>query len=100
MQYITVIAHLESKVKINRECIFREEMKKRLFKIDRKEKFQNDYKRTSQDFWRMELDRLNKISNDNRRHMAAAIQVYLGQTKGSSKAVQSLLKHVVPPETA
>ena len=70
-------------------------MKTRLFKIDRQEKFRNDFKRTSQDFWRMELDRLSKIGDDNRRHMAAAIQVYLGQSRGSSKAIESLLRHVV-----
>ena len=78
------------------DIFYRQEMKQRVFKIDRKEKFNHDYKRTSQDFWRMQLDRLDKISDDNRRHMAAAIKVYLGQTHGSSKAIKSLVKHVEP----
>ncbi|XP_076812717.1 uncharacterized protein LOC143459438 [Clavelina lepadiformis] len=82
------------KLSFNEVPELRKEMKDRLFKIDRREKFHHDFKRTSQDFWRMELDRLNKIGEDNRRHMSAAIRVYLGQTHGSCKAIKSLIKHV------
>ena len=71
-------------------------MKERLFRIDRKEKFNNDFKRTSQDFWRMGLDQLTKISDSNRLHMADAIKIYLGQTDGSRKAIEPLVKIIAP----
>jgi len=69
-------------------------MRERLFKIDKSEKFANDFRRTSQDFWRMELDRMEHVSSDNRKNMAAAAQVYLGQSRGSTRAIQELIKYI------
>ena len=72
----------------------RAEMKSRLFDIDAKEKFEIDLKRTTEDFWRMELDGISAIGDDNRRHMANVIKVYLGQTEGSRAALKPLMKYL------
>lgn len=69
-------------------------MQERIFMLDEKRKFAENYKRTTQDFWRMELDGLRNIGNDNKKNMIAAIKIYLGQTRGSLKAVCKLIQHV------
>ena len=69
-------------------------MADRIFRSDQKRKNSEEYVRTTQDFWRMELDGLRKIGEDNRRHMIAAIRVYLGQNRGSYRAVCELVHHI------
>jgi len=76
----------------------RAEMKSRLYAIDASEKFEHDMKRTTDDFWRMELDGIAQIGDDNRKHMVNVIKVYLGQTEGARAALKPLLKHLEKDE--
>lgn len=52
-----------------------------------KTKVDEDYKRTKQDFYRMELDKLNEVHPINRTHMKSAYFAYLQNTPGSKKAI-------------
>ncbi|XP_039261839.1 uncharacterized protein LOC120337990 [Styela clava] len=72
----------------------RKEMAERIYRLDQKRKSAEEFSRTTQDFWRMELDGLKNIGEDNRRNMIAAIKIYLGQNRGSLRAVCKLL-HII-----
>ncbi|XP_066269168.1 neurofilament heavy polypeptide-like [Branchiostoma lanceolatum] len=56
------------------------------------ERRKEDYRRTKQDFYRMELDKLKYIHPINRGHMKAACTTYLGTTPGSQRAISMLAK--------
>ncbi|KAI8497604.1 hypothetical protein Bbelb_249100 [Branchiostoma belcheri] len=56
------------------------------------ERRREDYRRTKQDFYRMELDKLKYIHPINRGHMKAACTTYLGTTPGSQRAISMLAK--------
>lgn len=55
---------------------------------------QNDYTRTRQDFYRMELDRITEMHKNSRPHMRAAYFAYLQNTPGSRKAVYDCLREL------
>ncbi|KAK6959680.1 halomucin [Biomphalaria glabrata] len=50
-------------------------------------KIKEDYTRTQQEFYRMELDRLDQVHPVNRKHMTGVYFAYLQNTPGSKKAV-------------
>lgn len=58
----------------------------------RKEK---DYKRTQNDFYRMQLDSAVGYHPSNREHMVRVYHSYLGTTPGSKKAIRDLC-HQIP----
>ncbi|XP_052249512.1 myb-like protein X isoform X2 [Dreissena polymorpha] len=64
------------------------------FGEDRKK---SDYQRTRQDFFRMELDRLDEYHSKSRPHMRAAYFAYLQNTPGSRKAIYDCMKEMSTP---
>ncbi|XP_046564224.1 uncharacterized protein LOC124273057 isoform X2 [Haliotis rubra] len=55
-------------------------------------KIDEDYNRTKQDFYRMDLDKLDEVHPMNRPHMRNAYFAYLQNTPGSRKAVVECVK--------
>ena len=51
-----------------------------------------DYKRTQQDFYRMDLDRLDQVAPTSRRHLTATYMAYLQNTPGSRRAVSECVR--------
>lgn len=49
-----------------------------------------DYKRTRDDFYRMELDNLESYHQSNRENMLQIYHSYLENTPGSKKAIREL----------
>ncbi|XP_063407746.1 myb-like protein V isoform X6 [Mytilus trossulus] len=70
---------------------FREEMNQR-FSLNAPQKIDKDYKRTKDDFYRMDLDKIEEIHPMNRPHMRKAYFAYLQNTPGSRKAVSECVK--------
>lgn len=70
---------------------FREEMNQR-FSLNAPQKVDKDYKRTKDDFYRMDLDKIEEIHPMNRPHMRKAYFAYLQNTPGSRKAVSECVK--------
>lgn len=62
------------------------------YKHDAPKKLDSDYKRTRNDFYRMDLDRLDEIHPTNRQHMRKAYFAYLQNTPGSKKAINECVK--------
>ncbi|XP_076437611.1 uncharacterized protein LOC143276841 [Babylonia areolata] len=52
-----------------------------------------DYKRTQQDFYRMDLDRLDQVPEGNRQHLTSTYMAYLN-TPGSRRAVTECVRTV------
>lgn len=57
-------------------------------------RIKDDYNRTRQDFYRMELDRVDEYHRFSRPHMRAAYFAYLQNTPGSRKAVYDCMKEL------
>ncbi|RUS76164.1 hypothetical protein EGW08_016076, partial [Elysia chlorotica] len=57
-----------------------------------KTKVAEDYERTQQDFYRMELDKLDQVHPINRKHMTSAYFAYLQNTPGSKKAINECVR--------
>ena len=53
-----------------------------------------DYERTVQDWHRMNLSELKKLPPSPRYHIKEAIVSYLGTSRGSSRAIQTLTKEL------
>ncbi len=70
---------------------FRDELRKS-YSTNATSKVEEDYVRTKQDFYRMELDKLNDIHPLSRPNMRAAYFAYLQNTPGSKKAVYECVK--------
>ncbi|XP_052705574.1 triadin-like isoform X2 [Crassostrea angulata] len=70
---------------------FRQEVMGR-YKHDAPKKVNADYSRTKDDFYRMDLDRLDEVHPINRRHMRKAYFAYLQNTPGSKKAIKECVK--------
>lgn len=62
------------------------------------ERKKSDYTRTRQDFFRMELDRLEEYHHTTRPHMRAAYFAYLQNTPGSKKAIYDCMKEITTPK--
>lgn len=62
------------------------------YKHDAPKKVNADYSRTKDDFYRMDLDRLDEVHPINRRHMRKAYFAYLQNTPGSKKAIKECVK--------
>jgi len=57
------------------------------------DKKKKDYQRTKQDFYRMELDKLDEVPGDqNRRNLRLAYHAYLKNTPGSRQALLDCLR--------
>lgn len=74
---------------------FREEMRSK-FSPHAQNKVDSDYNRTKQDFYRMELDKIDEIHPLNRPHMRKAYFAYLQNTPGSRKAIKECAKSLPP----
>ncbi|KAK3087745.1 hypothetical protein FSP39_010065, partial [Pinctada imbricata] len=72
---------------------FREGMKGR-YGVTAPKKVESDYIRTRQDFYRMDLDRLDEVHPLNRSHMRKAYFAYLQNTPGSKKAIKECVKNL------
>lgn len=70
---------------------FRQEMDQR-FSLNAPQKVDKDYKRTKDDFYRMELDKLDDVHPLNRPHMRKAYFAYLQNTPGSKKAITECVR--------
>ncbi|XP_062569058.1 uncharacterized protein DDB_G0286299-like isoform X4 [Saccostrea cucullata] len=70
---------------------FRQEVMGR-YKQDAPKKVNSDYSRTRDDFYRMDLDRLDEVHPINRPHMRKAYFAYLQNTPGSKKAINECVK--------
>ncbi|XP_022334743.2 uncharacterized protein LOC111131466 isoform X4 [Crassostrea virginica] len=70
---------------------FRQEVMGR-YKHDAPKKLNSDYSRTKDDFYRMDLDRLDEVHPINRPHMRKAYFAYLQNTPGSKKAIKECVK--------
>ncbi|XP_060085735.1 myosin-10-like [Ylistrum balloti] len=75
----------------NEVAKFRVELKDR-FSSNAKKKVNKDYKRTKDDFYRMDLHKLDEIHPLNRQHMRKTYFAYLQNTPGSRKAVKDCVK--------
>ncbi len=53
-----------------------------------------DYKRTHDDFYRMQLDSAASHRKTNREHMLRVYHSYLGTTPGSKKALRDLCDQI------
>lgn len=71
--------------------LFRQEVMGR-YKHDAPKKLNSDYSRTKDDFYRMDLDRLDEVHPINRPHMRKAYFAYLQNTPGSKKAIKECVK--------
>ncbi|XP_064596635.1 dentin sialophosphoprotein-like [Liolophura sinensis] len=71
--------------------MLREELKQK-YSANAKQKIDADYERTTQDYYRMELDKMDEIHPVNRPHMRKAYFAYLQNTPGSKKAIYSCVK--------
>lgn len=69
----------------------RQELKTK-YSSSAKSKIDEDYKRTQQDFYRMELDKLDEVHPVNRKHMKSAYFAYLQNTPGSKKAINECVR--------
>jgi len=69
----------------------REQLKEKLGAGNAEQKSE-DYTRTKQDFFRMELDKMDEIHPINRDNMKATYFAYLQNTPGSKKAIHECLK--------
>ncbi|KAJ8322318.1 hypothetical protein KUTeg_000789 [Tegillarca granosa] len=72
-----------------------EEMRSK-FSPHAQNKVDSDYNRTKQDFYRMELDKIDEIHPLNRPHMRKAYFAYLQNTPGSRKAIKECAKSLPP----
>ncbi|KAK7502929.1 hypothetical protein BaRGS_00005878, partial [Batillaria attramentaria] len=59
-----------------------------------KQKIDADYKRTQQDFYRMDLDRMDKVAPTSRRHLTSTYMAYLQNTPGSRRAVSECVQRL------
>ena len=75
---------------------FRQEIDQR-FSLHAPQKVDSDYKRTKEDFYRMELDKLDDVHPLNRPHMRKAYFAYLQNTPGSKKAITECVKSLDGP---
>lgn len=75
----------------NEVAKFRTELKDR-FSSNAKKKVNKDYKRTKDDFYRMDLHKLDEIHPLNRPHMRRTYFAYLQNTPGSRKAIKDCVK--------
>ena len=85
---------LRKKIIISDWCeveLFRQEVMGR-YKHDAPKKLNSDYSRTKDDFYRMDLDRLDEVHPINRPHMRKAYFAYLQNTPGSKKAIKECVK--------
>jgi hypothetical protein len=64
---------------------------KRLKTKDDERKLEKDFKRTTQDFYRMELDRLYIMKPESRSSIHRTYNAYLHNTPGSKKAIQECI---------
>ncbi|XP_012942745.2 uncharacterized protein LOC106012931 [Aplysia californica] len=69
----------------------RQELKTK-YSSSAKTKVDEDYRRTQQDFYRMELDKLDEVHPVNRKHMRSAYFAYLQNTPGSKKAITECVR--------
>jgi len=60
--------------------------------VGNKDQQNEDYTRTKQDFFRMELDKMDEIHPINRNNMRATYFAYLQNTPGSKKAIYECMK--------
>jgi hypothetical protein len=61
------------------------------FSLNAPQKVDKDYKRTKDDFYRMELDKLDDVHPLNRPHMRKAYFAYPQNTPGSKKLMKIML---------
>ncbi|XP_076456416.1 uncharacterized protein LOC143290787 [Babylonia areolata] len=71
--------------------MLRKELKTK-YSSQARSKVDADYQRTRQDFYRMDLDRLDQVAPTNRPHLTSAYKAYLQNTPGSRRAVQDCIK--------
>ncbi|KAL5014239.1 hypothetical protein ScPMuIL_008509 [Solemya velum] len=69
----------------------RNELKQK-YSLNAEGKIQKDYTRTKQDFYRMELDKLEEVHPLNRKNMLKSYFAYLQNTPGSRGAVKDCVK--------
>lgn len=79
-------------------CCYRKELRKK-YSASGEAKTEEDYKRTKQDFYRMELDRMEDYHPINRGNMRAAYFAYLQNTPGSKKALYECVRNVEKPKS-
>ncbi|XP_066299334.1 uncharacterized protein [Branchiostoma lanceolatum] len=77
----------------------RKELKDTVYHDDQQKRYRSDYIRTSQDFYRMQMDKLRKGNPKILDNMKVCCNVYLGTSTGSRKAIRDLVK-VLRPETS
>nr|KAG5710896.1 hypothetical protein BaRGS_027047 [Batillaria attramentaria] len=65
--------------------MLRKELKDK-YSSQAKQKIDADYKRTQQDFYRMDLDRMDKVAPTSRRHLTSTYMAYLQNTPGAGIA--------------
>jgi len=75
--------------------LFRQEYRDK-YSTYAEKRIEQDYKKTKEDFYRMDLDRLDEIHPSNRRHMRKTYFAYLQNTPGSRKAVTECVKDLYP----
>lgn len=73
--------------------MLRKELKTK-YSSQSKQKVDQDYKRTQQDFYRMDLDRLDHVAPNNRRHLTSTYMAYLQNTPGSRRAVTECVQRL------
>lgn len=71
--------------------MLREDLRKK-YSAEAQSKIDQDYKRTKNDFYRMELDKMEELHPSSRPNMRSAYFAYLQNTPGSRKAVYECVK--------
>ncbi|ESO83233.1 hypothetical protein LOTGIDRAFT_236810 [Lottia gigantea] len=79
--------------------MLREELKQK-YSANATKKIEEDYEKTKQDFYRMDLDKLNEVHPVNREHMRSTYFAYLQNTPGSKKAINECVKSIDKTEKA
>jgi len=59
-----------------------------------KNQIEKDYKRTRNDFYRMQLDNVDEYHESNRENMVRTYHSYLENTIGSKKALRELIEQI------
>ncbi|XP_019645731.1 PREDICTED: uncharacterized protein LOC109486345 [Branchiostoma belcheri] len=76
----------------------RKELKDKVYHDDQQKRYRSDYIRTSQDFYRMKMDKLRQGDPKTLDNMKVCCNVYLGTSMGSRRAIRDLVS-VLRPDT-
>ena len=89
--FVTIFSVQICQIPIHSVLFHREELKK-CYSSSAEGKIDEEYKRTKDDYYRMELDKVEEYHPSNRANMRATYFAYLQNNPGSRKAIYECVK--------